>query len=386
MPPDDPAALWQTLRFALAAVLLAVAAAGAMVIFLAMQYGAAALVWPESPPVPYFTLLLTTAGGLAVGLCLHLFGDHVELLQKTLATFEKTGRFEPQYLPAGLLTIYLSLVGGASLGPEMAAIDMGGGMGTRLCDRVAWLKERVSDLSTVGILGCLVGFAVYLLLTGPPGALYPVPPYTFVAIDLVYAAVLGLVGAAAGVGFIYSYHLFARVTLPLADRPLLRGLLGGLGLGILGTLAPLVLFSGQTEFQTVLAEGAAMGAVMLLGLVAVKILASTWCMATVFKGGPVFPLFFAGGTLGMAASLLAPAVPIALAVPAAMSGMTVAVLKMPSVVLVLLAMVFLQWDVVPAVVIATVAGYVATRGPPTTWFIHGFNRWRTDCADWRLTL
>ncbi|QSZ66365.1 chloride channel protein [Methanofollis aquaemaris] len=362
MPPDDPAAFGHTLRFALAAVLLAVAAAGAMVLFLAVQYGGVALIWPESPPVPYFTLLLTTAGGLAVGLCLHLFGDHVGLLQETLATFKETGRFEPQYLPAGLLTIYLSLVGGASLGPEVAAVDMGGGMGTRLGDRVAALKDRVRDLSTVGFLGCLVGFAIYLLLTGPPGALYPVPPYKFVAVDLLYATVLGLVGAAAGVGFIYSYHLFARLVAPLADRPLLRGLLGGLGLGILGTLAPLVLFSGQTQFQTVLAEGAAMGAVVLIGIVAAKILASTWCMATVFKGGPVFPLFFAGGTLGMAASLLAPGVPVALAVPAAMAGMTVAVLKMPSVVLVLLAMVFLQWDIVPAVVIATLVGYAATRG------------------------
>ncbi|MBP2145483.1 H+/Cl- antiporter ClcA [Methanofollis sp. W23] len=361
MPPDDIATLWQTLRFALAAVLLGVAAAGAMVFFLAVQYGGAALVWPESAPVPYYTLLLTTASGLAVGLCLHFFDDHVGLLQETLATFKETGRFEPQYLPAGLLTIYLSLVGGASLGPEVAAVDMGGGMGTRLGDRVAWLKERVRALSTVGVLGALVGFAVYLLLTGPPGALYPVPPYTFVAVDLVYAAVLGLVGAVAGVGFIYSYHLFSRLIVPLADRPIFRGLLGGLGLGVLGTLAPLVLFSGQNEFQTVLTEGAAMGAVMLLALVAAKILASTWCMATVFKGGPVFPLFFAGGTLGMAATLLAPAIPVALAVPAAMSGMTVAVLKMPSVVFVLLAMVFLQWDVVPAVVIATVVGYVATR-------------------------
>lgn len=351
MTPSDPAA-----------VLLAVIAGGAMVIFLAVQSAGTSLVWPDTPPLPFFTLVVATVGGLVVGICLHVFGDHVGLLQETIAAFKKTGRFEPEHLPAGLLVIYLSLIAGASLGPEVAAVDMGGSMGTAAGDRVRGLKNRVRNLSTVGILGSLGGFAVYILLTGPAGALYPVPPYAFAPLDLFSAAVLGLVGAAAGVAFIYSYHAFHRLFSPLAGRPVLRGLVGGVGLGILGTLAPLVLFSGQTQFRTVLAEGAAMGGIMLLALVGIKILASTWCMATVFKGGPVFPLFFAGGTLGMAANLLVPAVPLALAVPAVMAGMTVAVLKMPAVVILLLAMVFLQWDVVPAVFVATIPGYLATRG------------------------
>lgn len=357
----DPDTFRETVLFALAAVLLAVAAGGAMVIFLAVQSGGTSLVWPDTPPLPFFTLVVATVGGLVVGLCLHLFGDHVDLLQETIAEFRKTGRFEPGHLPAGLLVIYLSLIAGASLGPEVAAVDMGGSMGTAAGDRVPGLKKRVRDLSTVGILGSLGGFAVYILLTGPAGALYPVPPYTFTVLDLVPAAALGLAGGAAGVAFISSYHFFHRFFSPLAGRPVLRGLVGGVGLGLLGTIAPVVLFSGQTGFRTVLAGGAAMGGLMLLALVGVKILASTWCMATVFKGGPVFPLFFAGGTLGMAASLLVPTIPLALAVPAAMAGMTVAVLKMPAVVVLLVAMVVLQWEVVPAVVVATVAGYFATR-------------------------
>ncbi|MDD4254884.1 MAG: chloride channel protein [Methanofollis sp.] len=361
MTPYDPAAVRESLRFALAAVLLAVAAGGAMVIFLAVQSVGTALVWPDTPPLPFFTLLVATVGGLAVGLCLHVFGDHVGLLQETLAEFQKTGRFEPEHLPGGLLAIYLSLVAGASLGPEVAAVDMGGGMGTAAGDRLRGMETRVRDLSTAGILGSLGGFGVYVLLTGPAGPLYPVPLYSFAVLDLVTAAVIGLVGAAAGVAFISSYHIFRRLFSPFAGRPLLRGVIGGAGLGILGSIAPVVLFSGQTEFREVLADGAAMGGLMLLALVGVKILASTWCMATVFKGGPVFPLFFAGGTLGMAASLLVPSIPLALAVPAAMAGMTAAVLKAPWVVVLLLAMVVLQWTVVPTIAVATVAGYLTTR-------------------------
>ena len=361
MAPHDPAGREESLRFVLVAVLLAAASGGAMALFLAVQHVGTTLVWPETPPLPLFTLVVTTVGGLAVGLCLHLFGDHVALLQEAIAEFRETGRFEPEHLPAALLAVYLSLIAGASLGPEVAAIDLGGGMGTAAGDRLRGMAKRVRDLATAGILGSLVGFGVYVLLTGPAGALYPVPPYAFALLDLVSAAALGLLGGAAGVAFIAAYHVLHRLFSPLAGRHLLRGVIGGVGLGILGTIAPVVLFSGQTEFREVLAGGAAMGGLMLLALVGVKILASTWCMATVFKGGPVFPLFFAGGTLGMAVNLLVPAVPLAIAVPAAMAGMTVAVLKAPWVVVLLVAMVVLQWTVVPAVAVATVAGYLTTR-------------------------
>lgn len=347
-------------RFVLAVILIAIAAAGAMVLFLELQSIGAALLWPDSPPVPFFPLIVATAGGLAVGLCLHVFGDHVLLLLQSLTEFQRTGRFEPRHLPAGLLAIYLSLIFGASLGPEVAAIDMGGSMGTLAGDR---LQSRVRTLSNAGIAGALAGFAIYLQVTRTAGgALYPLPsPGELLPLYLVYAAILGLAGAAAGVLFIGAFRLFYRLTTPIAGRHLIRGVAGGVGLGIAGTVFPLVLFSGQNEFKTVLETGATAGAAVLLLLVAAKILASTWCMATIFKGGPIFPLIFAGGTLGLAVSLLVPAIPPAVAVPAVMAGMIVCVLKMPAAVIPIVALVFLQWEILIIVAVATVAGYYTTR-------------------------
>jgi H+/Cl- antiporter ClcA len=349
-----------SLRFVLAAIQVAIAAAGAMVLFLEVQSLGEALLWPDSLPVPFFALILATAGGLAVGLCLHVFGDHVLLLQQSLMEFQRTGRFEPRHLPAGLLAIYLSLIFGASLGPEVAAIDMGGSMGTLAGDR---LRSRVRTLSTAGIVGALAGFAIYLQITKTAGgALYPLPPLgELLPLYLLYAAILGLAGAAAGILFIGVFHLFSRLMAPIAGRHLVRGLAGGVGLGVAGTIFPLVLFSGQNEFKTVLETGATAGAAVLLLLVAAKILASTWCMATIFKGGPIFPLIFAGGTLGLAVSLLVPAIPPAVAVPAVMAGMIVCVLKMPAAVIPIVALVFLQWEILIVVAIAAVAGYYTTR-------------------------
>jgi len=360
MTISDRLADKEYLRFVLVAALLTVASAGGMMIFLAVQYAGEGLLWPDVSPIPFFTLILTTAGGIVVGLCLHVFGDHVLLLQQSLTEFRKTGRFEPRYLPAGLLTIYLSLVFGASLGPEVAAIDMGGSMGTLAGDR---LRNRIRTLATIGIFGSLAGFGLYLFINRTTGgALYPLPPLgEFLPLYLLYAVILGLAGAAAGVLFIMSFHLFSRLLSPLAGRHLVLGVAGGVGLGIAGTIFPLVLFSGQNEFKTVLDAGATAGAIVLLLLVAVKILASTWCMATLFKGGPIFPLIFAGGTLGLAVSALFPFIPLTVAVPAVMAGMIICVLKMPAAVIPIVALVFLQWEILIIVVIAALAGYFATR-------------------------
>ncbi|HZD44153.1 MAG TPA: chloride channel protein, partial [Methanomicrobiales archaeon] len=100
---------------------------------------------------------------------------------------------------------------------------------------------------------------------------------------------------------------------------------------------------------------------VLLLIAATKILVSTWCMATIFKGGPVFPLLFTGGTIGLVISLLFPFIPLAVAVPATMAGMIVCVLKMPIAVIPLVAIFFLDLNVVLFIIVATLVGYYATR-------------------------
>lgn len=350
-------------RFIALSALLFLAAAGAMAVFLFVQTVVTGLVWQEPPYGPLFILLATTLGGLLVGLCLLIVGDHVSILQQTMVMFRESGRFEPKYLPGGLLAIFLSLIFGASLGPEMAAVDMGGSMGTWSGERSGSSRDKVRLLSIIGIGGGLAGFGLFLGITATTsGALYPVPAYQqFVPVDLIYAAVLGLGGGAAGVVLVYTYRLFSRLMAPLAGRPVLRGALGGLGLGLVGIAAPLVLFSGQNEFQTILVQGTALGAATLLILVVGKIVASTWCMATVFKGGPIFPLIFAGGTLGMAVSLLFPFIPLTVAITAVMAGMIVCILKMPLGVILLLILIFFQWGIILVVIVATVAGYLVTK-------------------------
>jgi H+/Cl- antiporter ClcA len=67
----------------------------------------------------------------------------------------------------------------------------------------------------------------------------------------------------------------------------------------------------------------------LIVYVFAKILATTGALSTGFIGGPIFPLFFVGGTAGTVVSLLFPQIPPALSVSCMMVAVTAGVLPIP---------------------------------------------------------
>ena len=68
---------------------------------------------------------------------------------------------------------------------------------------------------------------------------------------------------------------------------------------------------------------------LLIVYVFAKILATAGAISTGFIGGPIFPLFFVGGTMGTAVTLLFPDIPIALSVGCGMVAVTAGVLPIP---------------------------------------------------------
>jgi H+/Cl- antiporter ClcA len=109
----------------------------------------------------------------------------------------------------------------------------------------------------------------------------------------------------------------------------LRGVIGGLGMGLIGALLPLTLFSGEAETVELIARAAEIGVVMLIVLGFAKLFATSLLLATGWKGGYIFPIMFSGVALGMALSLLFPGIPVPVAVAATMAGALVAALKAP---------------------------------------------------------
>ena len=263
----------------------------------------------------------------------------------------KEQRVEPSRVPGAVAVSLVSLAGGASLGPEAALGMMGGGLGTWASERrgldedlrrtntlsgmsaayggllsapyVATLLileiarpigARFADAMVAGLLASSVAFAVYFPIAGSTFVgIYTLPSSKYEDWQLLAAVPLGLVAAAlalttaVAIGLLTQAHRSARTP---HDRSLNAG---RSGLWARRRGAPADTVHGIRSAHTVIHDGASLGAGVLIAVVIAKILVFALCQSTGFIGGPFFPMLFIGGTAGIAAHVLIPGLPEALA-------------------------------------------------------------------------
>jgi H+/Cl- antiporter ClcA len=202
------------------------------------------------------------------------------------------------------------------------------------------------------LLASAVATVVFVALSGSFfDTLYSFPAYTPRLIDLLQAVPLGLIGGLAGVLFTLVFRWLRKLMQPLKGQLVLRGLIGGLGMGIIGVLLPLTLFSGEEQTVELILQASEIGIGMLILLAISKLFATSLLLATGWKGGYIFPIMFAGVALGMAGKLLFPDVPTAVTVAATLAGALVAALKAP-LFAALFTMVLVQAETAPVVAVA----------------------------------
>jgi len=176
--------------------------------------------------------------------------------------------------------------------------------------------------------------------------------------DLLWAIPLSLVGAFAGILFMLMFQRLRTVMLRLKKHVVVRGVIGGIGMGIIGALLPLTLFSGEEQTVDLIKDAAEIGVLMLILLAIAKLLVTTLLLATGWKGGYVFPIMFAGVALGMAANLLFPHLPVAVTVGAVLAGALVAALRAP-LFAALFTLVFVEYQLGAVVAMAVLVSSLA---------------------------
>jgi H+/Cl- antiporter ClcA len=335
-------------------------------------------------------------GGLLVGVLVKVFGDHTGIFAEMMAEFGQTGRFNYRHAHGIVITALASLIAGGSLGPEAPLADACGSLGTWLSDKLKLDERETRSLGFSGISGMLAAFitspfggallglesaragisypwtlfpslvasaaatVAFVLLSGSFfGTLYAFPAYQPRLIDLLLAVPLGLLGALGGTIFMLGLKVLRKIMQPLNRHLIVRGFIGGLGLGVVGALLPLTLFSGETQTNDLIRHAAEIGALILIVLALAKIFVTTLCLATGWKGGYIFPTMFAGAALGTAAHLIFPAIPEAAAVAAAMGGTMVATMKAP-IFSALFVMTLMQDETAPVIAIAVIVSALAT--------------------------
>ncbi len=353
--------------------------------------------------VNIWPLILLSVAGLFIGLVIKFFGQHGGL-GVPQRQYAQTGRIEYRSLPSIILQSFIALWSGAAVGPEAPLVFVTGGLGSFISDRLRLQQKddiQVLVYSAIagafggffgspvvgavgafeymyikeidiyrhlipGLIAAAVGYGVYfaLLHTSYLG-IYSFPTYASPhLVDLVYAFLVGVISGVIGIIFKVVFRLihliFGRVN--NNDKyPVIRAMVGGVVIGLIGSFLPLTLYSGQDQLLEIIDNPAAFGIGFLLLIMLVKILLTSTSFAAGFGGGPIFPLIFIGGTLGLALSKILVFIPQGVGVTAGMAGVTCAVFPLPLTISLLLGLLGGQTDLLPVIVIGAVTGFVVSK-------------------------
>jgi H+/Cl- antiporter ClcA len=347
-------------------------------------------VWP---------LVLLTGAGVLIGLLIKFFGQRggLGVAQREYA---QTGRLNPRNLTSILPQAFISLWSGAAVGPEGPLVFLTGGVGSFVSDRLRLQKDDVQVLvySSIagafggffgspivgavgaveymfirelnlyrhlipGLLAAAVGYGVYFafLQTSFLG-IYSFPDYPSPRlVDLWWALLVGVIAGGIGIMHKLIFGIVQLVFTPLEKRPVRRAIIGGVVIGLIGSFLPLTLYSGQDQLLQIIHNPAAFGIGLLILMMLVKALLTSTSFATGFEGGPIFPLIFVGGTLGLAISKILTFIPEGVAVTTGMAAVTCAVFPLPLTVALLLGLLGGQPDLLPVIVIGAVIGFLVSK-------------------------
>jgi H+/Cl- antiporter ClcA len=344
-------------------------------------------------------LVLLTVAGLIIGLVIRFLGQRGGL-GVAQHQYAQTGRLNPRNLPSIMLQAFTALWSGAAVGPEAPLVFLSGGVGSFVSDRLKLEKDDVQVLvySSIagafggffgspvigavgafeymfikelnlyrhlipGLLAAAVGYGVYfaLLQTSYLG-IYSFPDFPSPRlVDFWWALLVGVLGGFVGILFKLIFGIVNLVFTPLNKRPIIRAVIGGVVIGLTGSLLPLTLYSGQDQLLQIIRNPAAFGIGLLLLMMFTKALLTSTSFATGFEGGPIFPLLFIGGTLGQATSEILTFIPQGVAVTAGMAAVTCAVFPLPLTISLLLGLLGGQTDLLPMIVIGAVIGFIISK-------------------------
>ena len=347
----------------------------------------------------WWWVAVTVAAGAVVGLLRRL----TRLPEEVPGLFEdlKAEHFDAGQLPGVIAVSAVSLVGGASVGPEKMLASMGAGAGSLLAERRGLGKEDSQVNTQAGIAGIFgglfssplivvmlilevarpggqrfsktlvtdivagsVSFGIYFAIAGAVflGA-YQVPRYTFEDWQLLAGIPLGLFGAVVtslAVGFMMlASRLFGWLKIPT----IAKSALGGAMFGVVGVALPLTMFSGGDQLTSVLQDASTLGLGLCIAILIAKMFTYAVCQGSGFVGGPIFPTLFIGGTAGIIVHQAIPGVPVGLAfsclLPAVLGSLAAAPFSMVLMALFLTRVGPLQTS---PILIAVVTAFLGVQG------------------------
>ena len=347
----------------------------------------------------WWWIAVTAAAGLLVGLLRRL----TRLPEDVPGLFDdlRAGHVDPGLVPGTVAVSVLSLIGGASVGPEKVLGTAGGGAGNWIARRRRLGEEdsQVNTLAGIGgiygglfsspvivvmlvlevarpgrhefsktlvanIIAASISFGIYFAIAGAVFlGVYQVPRYAFADWQLLMAIPLGLFAALVTTLTTEVIVLVSRAFGRLKVPAIAKSGLGGLIFGIVGVVLPLTMFSGGDQLRSVLNGASTLGLGLCVAILAGKMLACAVSLGSGFVGGPIFPALFIGGTAGVIVHQAIPGVPLGLAFSCLLPAVLGTLAGAPFAMVLLAAFTTRVGPLqTPSILIAVVTAFAATQG------------------------
>ena len=276
------------------------------------------LVWDRLPDAldagTWWIVAAPVIGGVLVGLGQRFLGNHPAPISEYTKAWRSGGGIDAADTPASFANSLSALVFGGPLGFEAALTGVVGGVGAWAGDsigraghllRQSWGWEQVDQLPATlrrlpPWLAALSGVLTFRWL--PFGSLHfgvdlPDVDTTLSAPEALSAFAAGAILAIPVAWLLYAVSRSEHASF-FRRSPIMIAMAGGLVVGVLALGSDLVLFSGQGGLgriaDTPTAELAYAAAAKALALIVVYL--AGW------RGGPIFPLWFAAAAWGTAAA------------------------------------------------------------------------------------
>ena len=304
-------------------------------------------------------------------------------------------------LPVTVATSLASLWSGAVLGPEGAIGNIASRLAALYCDlfkipaehraklvygsvaagyngllenpifaavlgtEVAGTRQSGLAVLPANLIGGGVGYGVFLVLhsAGFVNFLHlpAVTDYRVVdAVVMVPLALLGLVLAVLTGAFMKAAERFFT---RFKEYVVLRALLAGVVFSIVGVFAPVMMFSGETQVQTVIKDAAGYGIALLLVMAVAKLVLLAVGFKSGFLGGPTFPLIFASTSVALALNLVFTGMPVTILLAGIMTGAIYPLFRTPLMVVLLTGFMLAADGTLVALIVLALATVMIVTPP-----------------------
>jgi H+/Cl- antiporter ClcA len=329
-------------------VLVAVVAILFTIVWLVIWQNMNSLIWDNSfvRENKWFVPLIILALTILVGLCVKYLKAPTAMngsLSESVAGEEEV---DWKTFPGTLLTSFFSLLSGASVGPEGPLGFLVREITAFFHEKLKLAKETWAGYSVAGLasayngiignplftalfatemtekknihfvtwnlLAGIIGFFIFALLGFNSffGAIPWDPMGDMILIYLVYAVILGCVGALLAIYVAICMKACAKFFGLFSDRVMLRILIGGGIIAVVCYFLPELMFSGEDQIFHIIDTAATYGIAMLLLFFFLKVILFSISFKSGYLGGPIFPILFSCTMLSLALSLAFPGVPM----------------------------------------------------------------------------